>query len=315
MKPPKEAHRGQRKNGLLWPTLAATALLFSTNALWKTPASLARAVKTESINAEFTAAQTDDPINTLDPGYLKDVGWSEGVLYDADGDGRHETLIANIYNAYPCYTTTYEVMLRNSGTVPESISAVDVEAPDVLDVSVNDILGTVLEPGQEVPVRLSAHVLQPAEQLSVYQFRVSIHVAQWTFGTIGFWGSWDTRFTEERIVSWLWEIDDSSAWLGPRTTVDLDHLLDVDRRSSGETRFLAHYQATRLDMASGILSRMTTHDLTEVDTRDYLDLNDPSAARLPEIVEAIEAKSGTLPTVAEFEILKNICDGLNTREL
>ena len=81
-------------------------------------------------------------------------------------------------------------------------------------------------------------------------------------------------------------------------------------------RFLAHYLALRLNELSGRIPGSSQHDTTSVDPGNYLGLpGGPGLYTLDDIIAAIEAKFGTFPTPAEFEIMKDVADGINNNVL
>lgn len=169
-------------------------------------------------------------------------------------------------------------------------------------------------------------------------------------GTCGFWKEWDKHntYTEQQVLGWLGAIDASSAWL----VGDADGNDDIDvrdmeailgRADDGkknndkdmEGKFLAHYLALRLNMEARPLPRLNPkheHDITAIAGYRYLALDNPSAATLSQIVQAIESKyvapeedtagaaeMGSIeskpPTDDQFEIMKDICDALNNLEI
>ena len=144
-------------------------------------------------------------------------------------------------------------------------------------------------------------------------------------GTRGFWSQWDSHntYTKAEIDGWLAIIDASSLWLdsvdgdGDFDTDDMDCIFanGVGPGATMESRFLAHYLAQRLNQVSGRQSPSTTHDVTACDPANYLNLLIPTSATGQQIVDAIEAKSGTSPTAAQFEIMKDVCDALNNLDI
>ena len=151
----------------------------------------------------------------------------------------------------------------------------------------------------------------------------TITTGEWDCGgTIGFWKNWRNHYTEAEIVPWLVAIDSSSEWLGPTTVGGLDELFDA---ATGQcpsppmrSKFLAHYMATRLDIASGQLDIGNTHDVTGWDKDNYLGLSNPALATLSEIIIAIEGKypdepddPEAWPTTEHYKRMKDICDALN----
>lgn len=132
-------------------------------------------------------------------------------------------------------------------------------------------------------------------------------------GTIGFWGAWESHntYTQGEVEGWLFTIDSASAWLGPTTTAGMESLIDSGTGGPMEQMFLAHYLAQRLTQESGRQDPALLHDVTPYDPTNYLNLPIPNAASGTEIILAIEAKYGTLPTDAEYETMKDVCDALN----
>lgn len=140
-------------------------------------------------------------------------------------------------------------------------------------------------------------------------------------GSMGFWRTWWTRYSEAEMLPWLEEVNDASNWLGPTTLEGLDDLFAA-ATGPGATmrnRFTAHYMATRLSIAAGRLSPGNTHDITGIEGYGYLGLTNPASATLSEIVIAIEGKhpadpddpGACWPTTGQFETLKDICDDVN----
>lgn len=151
----------------------------------------------------------------------------------------------------------------------------------------------------------------------------TITTGEWDCGgTIGFWKNWNNHYNEAEIVPWLAEVDAASKWLGPTTVEGLDQLFAA---ATGEcppptmkSRFLAHYMATRLGIASGRLDTGNTHHISGIAGYAYLGLPDPASATLSDIVIAIEGKypaepedPEAWPTDKQYETMKDICDALN----
>jgi hypothetical protein len=130
-------------------------------------------------------------------------------------------------------------------------------------------------------------------------------------GTIGFWKNWDKHntYTETDINDWLANINDASDWLVP--DIDMEKILKQAKGKDAKQKFLGHYLATRLNVESDRLYPGFSHDFNDPD--DYLGLN--GSGTLGEIISAIEKKCGTSPTEKQFELMKDICDGLNNLEI
>jgi hypothetical protein len=252
-------------------------------------------------------------LGSIDPGKDKDVGWSTTELLDSNGDGLNDQVIVTIGNAYPSYSCEVTATVLNSGTLPVRITSVDVTTPFGVTVSQPKLAGVVLNPGQQADAQFLVHVEQEALQSYSYTFTIKITANTLIHGTIGFWKNCckHKTFSCQEIEEWLAVIDETSLWLGPTTIEGMKSIFDSASRRDHEAKFLGHYLATRLNAESGVLDTTATHNVTIYDPDNYLGLTDPNFATLAEIILAIESKFGTALTKEQFEIMKNICDGLN----
>lgn len=302
----------------LGSVIAAAAIVGVATAQWTSVLSVESVVKTAHVNADVTACAALDPPGTVDPGGSKDVAWSECSLEDVDADGKFDTVDAAVFNAYPGYATSFLMSVHNGGTVPERISSVEIESPaEYLSVDYSDVVGIVLDPGESTVASASVLVLPAVSQSSTYRFKIRLDSTQWQTGTIGFWRAWDHNrsYARTQMESWLKSIDDTSAWLGPKTTAQMEATLKAGGSSgaSARQRFLAHYLAMRLNAVSGRMSAGEPHDVRGADQSGYLNLGDPTACTLAEVVSAIEAKCSGPCTDAELILMKDVCDGINNR--
>lgn len=152
---------------------------------------------------------------------------------------------------------------------------------------------------------------------------VSIQFLEPDKGTIGFWKNWDSHntHTQDQIGGWLEEIDTSSAWLGPTTVGDMVATLDKASGKDPIDRFLGHYLALRLNPLSGLIPLVSPHDVSSIDPDNFLNLPGGSDSfSLAEIIEAIEANHpsnsvGIVPEPEQFNIMKDVADGINNRQL
>ncbi|MFO7995918.1 MAG: hypothetical protein R6U93_02025 [Dehalococcoidia bacterium] len=150
----------------------------------------------------------------------------------------------------------------------------------------------------------------------------TVTTGEWDVGgSMGFWRTWWTHYSEEEMTPWLGDIDAASRWLGPTTVQEMDELFAA-ATGPGATmrnRFTAHYMATRLSIAAGRLSPGNTHDITGIEGYSYLGLPDPASATLSAIVIAIEGKhpadpgdeAACWPNTSQYETMKDICDAIN----
>ncbi len=266
-------------------------------------------------NADFIDAYTDDPPGNPDPGYGKDVATCTAQVVN------EEEVVVLIHNAYPSYTCTFTTVIQNGGSLPERREPLDFDvAPELSVTEITDLTGQVLHPGEKDIEIFTVHVEKQAAQGTKYGFTIRKPFSLFVTGTIGFWRNWNSHntYTQAEIEGWLSEIDAASNWYGPTTVNGM--VKDVIQAANGqqatpETRFVAQCLATRLDERSGRLGAGDTHDVTGEDAGNYLGLATPGSATLTAIIAAIEAKEGTSPNNTEFNIMKNICDGLNNLDL
>ncbi len=138
----------------------------------------------------------------------KDVGCTEAVFIDSDGDGDYDTLNITIHNAYPWYYTHVAFRVVNSGTVPIKIWRVlidgqayyylnehelqqgveiDLSNDGVPDITIwwGDNFGVQLEPGDSADISLYITVLQGAPENSTLTFTVQLQAIQWNEYTPG----------------------------------------------------------------------------------------------------------------------------------
>lgn len=271
------------------------------------------ALTTRQANVQFVAASTNDPPNTKDPGYTKDVAQCNASVVDA-GDKVTVTLI----NGYPSYTCTFTVTARNTGMLAIKLQPLEIDAPPVLTVlDLSGHPGILLEGGQSDVETFSVHVEQKASQGAEYTFTIRKPFRLHQHGTIGFWKNWDKHntFSRTEIESWLVQINAASQWFGPTTTQGMVTLINKGTSGTPKERFLAQCLATRLNERSGIFDGSDTHNVTSVDPGNYLGLATPSAATLNQIFARIEAKFGTSPTNAQYLIVKDVCDKLNNLQI
>lgn len=143
-------------------------------------------------------------------------------------------------------------------------------------------------------------------------------------GSPGFWKNWDKHdtYTESEILGFLTDIDVSSQWLVPDENEngvadigDMEAVFDAGQGGTMEEKFLAHYLATRLNMEARRLWPEREHDITTIDEHNYLGLDNPSSAKLSEIVGALENKYAEepedKPADRQFGTMKDVCEALN----
>jgi hypothetical protein len=152
---------------------------------------------------------------TCDPGFLnirdvpeyKDVGCTHVDIDDEDP----KVALVTLYNTYPCYFVEVALHVQNCGTIPVKLvqptlryedprnsgqyiekplpngTVVYIEGEDqyggisnVIEILWVDNLGRQLhEPPDYAEDSFFVHVLQPAKQLSTYQFEIIRSAVQW----------------------------------------------------------------------------------------------------------------------------------------
>ena len=171
------------------------AVMAASYAYWTETLSVSGSVSTGNLDAEFTAAFTDDDetVNnaTLDAGddgkdpkacgpnparYDYDVAESSAEINSADP---HIATIT-VANSYPDYNTTAWFEIKNTGTIPVKISGVNfANVSDKLEVkTVVDPTGTTLEPGETAQLGVCVHVKPDAAEGASYTFNVTVDVEQ-----------------------------------------------------------------------------------------------------------------------------------------
>ena len=312
----------------------ALATLGVGYAQWATMLDVDTTVHTGTVDIDFSSVVCSDIPGQPDLGNTKDVGQATCTLVDTDGDGSSDVLEIVVTNAYPSYELLIDLVIRGNGSVPVHIietSLVDNTggALDFLEGfwTNTNLVCLQIHQADTVAGSIWLHVVQAAQQDTVYTFQVVLTGNQWNEspctpedqelgGTPGFWKSWDSHntYTQTEIEGWLVDINFASDWLGPTTVGAMESWLGAPFVDI-EEKFKAQYLATRLDMESGRLTPTFTHDVTAQDPTNYLGLADPTSATLSEIVSAIEGKHGTSPDNDELEVMKDVCDALNNLEI
>lgn len=132
----------------------------------------------------------------------KDVGCTDVVLIDSDGDGDHDSLNITLRNVYPWYYSKVGFKVHNDGTIPLKIWRVIIDdqifyelnehvlqqgveldltgdgKPDVL-IWWGDNFGEQLHPCRSADMGLDITVLQEAPEYSTISFTLRIEAIQW----------------------------------------------------------------------------------------------------------------------------------------
>ena len=94
-----------------------------------------------------------------------------------------DTLLVQVFNAYPCITYTNEAYIQNTGSIPLHIDIVTLTNDyPWLEITLGDLEGTLpiqVHPGERIPVVITVHLANDAPQLSVVDFSVEINTVNW----------------------------------------------------------------------------------------------------------------------------------------
>jgi hypothetical protein len=134
-------------------------------------------------------------------------------------------------------------------------------------------------------------------------------------GSPDFWRNWGREgvYTCVEMECFLVDVDATCDWLGPTTVEEMEYLFQsaFGPGSTAESRFLAHYLCTCLNLESGRLSAGAFHYISLIDAENYLDMPTPWSCTVPDIATAIEAKHGTGVTGGQFTIMLEVCESLH----
>ncbi len=288
---------------------------------------------------------------TIDQGLDKNVGSADIICKTQDAVS---VVFKNAYPGYiSTITTTIKnigckplkiASVNISG--PLGASGQYTPLPDALsiaDISPQTLTGYTLAGGATVSGIFTVSVNQSALQSSTYYFVIRLNAegstsTQGKEGSVGFWKNWEANktYNECQIEAWLLKIDrnlrdthwklselrGSDWWNGPDTIDRMTACLAKANGGTMQQKFLAQYLAQRLNLASKRQNWNTTHNITVISGYSYLVktgttkyITDPTHANAKEIMNSIESKYGTYPTDAQFEVMKNICEALNTLTL
>lgn len=154
--------------------IAELAALFAATGVGWACLSPQPPVQTCYYRVGFTACATNDPTKTVDPGFGRDVGWSQSTLVDSDHDGANETVSVALFNAYPGYTVKVRTVVANFGYLPVQIGSVVVSTSPAVSVTYPGLVGTILAPSRQVAATATVAVLSSATARQHYSFSAKI---------------------------------------------------------------------------------------------------------------------------------------------
>ncbi len=132
----------------------------------------------------------------------KDVGCTDVVLVDTDGDGDYDTLNITLDNVYPWYYTHIAIKVHNDGTIPLKIWRVIIDGNEYYELNEQELqegvyidadgdgyddlliwwgdnFGVQLHPCQSADISLDITVLQEASENSTYNILIQFDAIQW----------------------------------------------------------------------------------------------------------------------------------------
>lgn len=180
-------------------------------ALWSETLVIDGTVNTGEVDWEFyniyypeDLPEFDGADQGIDPGWTKDVGSTDAVFVDSDGDGDYDTLVLTVLNAYPFYRNHGSTWVHCNGSVPIIIVGAWISfdgGPEIwlpwgqwatnsggtLRVNFGDNYGQQLHFCDSLDVSLAFEVLQPAQQNmtggNAYTFSIRYEAVQYNEAT------------------------------------------------------------------------------------------------------------------------------------
>ncbi|KAA0006506.1 MAG: hypothetical protein FE037_05135 [Thermoplasmata archaeon] len=174
--------------------LISLALIGFAYAHWEEIITVEGQVSTGKVDAEITSWSCDDPPGTPgnpvnDPGYDKDVASCVCSIIDS------QKAKVTINNAYPCYTVTLNLVVKNTGTIPIALGEVRVDGNTIPDQEwtpidldgdgKNDTEFYVIfpqgsaDPNKCITTSLRIHIMEDAKQDTTYTFTIEFDFWNW----------------------------------------------------------------------------------------------------------------------------------------
>lgn len=175
----------QNKKLMVIPMLLVFALVMTgfAYAHWEKIITINGTVNTGILDLIIISAVSGDPSGTIDPGKDKNVATTTVTIDPTDP----EILIVTITNAYPSYFVFVHFTVRNVGTIPVKLQAIEVEAPECITVDAWDSIGEQIDPyawggpayKYQKDNSMYVHVEQSAEQGTTYTFTAKFIYVNW----------------------------------------------------------------------------------------------------------------------------------------
>ena len=147
---------------------------------WTETLNIQGTVGTGEMSVGFLNAVASDNEDALG---LDNVGLTNVTLCDMDGDGVNELMQVDLSEGYFCYEGTVTFDVKNHGTVPAKVTAIDITEPagGELEVAVDGIaVGSVIDGGASLACELTAHIA--ANGTGSGGFTVNIEFVNWNEG-------------------------------------------------------------------------------------------------------------------------------------
>ncbi|MDD2422214.1 MAG: hypothetical protein PHC60_08845 [Heliobacteriaceae bacterium] len=154
-------------------------LMGAAYAAWTENIVINGTVATGDYDVTFSAATSNDPGVTVDPGLDKHVGTTDNP--EVATDGKSITVTAN--NAYPDYNATINYTVKNTGTIPLKVTGLDITNYYSNQLTVAEegatIVGEIIDAGAEISKEIKHTVLDGAAENSTYSYTVTVQTQQW----------------------------------------------------------------------------------------------------------------------------------------
>jgi len=189
----RESNMNKRISTVFAILMIALTLVGVSYACWNKTLTINGYVKTGKLDAKITKWFCDDPKNTIDPGYTKDVGWTNCTIDPNDP----QIAYLEIHNGYPSYSVHYSITINNTGNVAWIVNGykiddtpipenqwfpVDIDGDGYNDVEfyITDSIGEQRDPGFAIETSLDTHIMQDAHKDFTYAlFTLTFELVQW----------------------------------------------------------------------------------------------------------------------------------------
>ncbi|MDF9409005.1 MAG: hypothetical protein A4E52_00554 [Pelotomaculum sp. PtaB.Bin013] len=158
--------------------LLALVLMGAAYAVWAEDITINGNVQTGYLDTVFTAATSNDPGVSVDPGKTLNVGRTEvPTVIGADGV---KDIGVDVTNAYPGYNATVNYTIKNNGTIPVKVTEVIDKSGNEAELSLASTLtpNTVIAAGATYNASIAHTLTDAAQQEQNYHYKVTITATQ-----------------------------------------------------------------------------------------------------------------------------------------